>query len=119
MVRRCQRIPLTGGIVGQSAISQAPITGESVPIEKVPGDRFSPEQLNGEGSWRVRVQHRLRAYSTLARIIKLVEVAEMRRHRLSALLTNLPSTTRPVFLSPCFGRFGATLAVWRRLESAG
>ena len=78
-VRSGQRVPLDGEVSsGQSAINQAPITGESVPVEKVPGDQVFAGTINGEGSIEVRVS-KVAGDSTLARIIKLVEVAEMQK----------------------------------------
>jgi len=76
LVRSGQRVPLDGQVsVGQSAINQAPITGESVPVDKKPGDPVFAGTINGEGSLEVRVT-KAAGDSTLARIIKLVEEAE-------------------------------------------
>lgn len=76
LVRSGQRVPLDGLVsVGESAINQAPITGESVPVEKKPGDPVFAGTINGEGSLEVQVT-KAAGDSTLARIIKLVEEAE-------------------------------------------
>ena len=76
LVRSGQRVPLDGEVTGgQSAINQAPITGESVPVEKKPGDAVFAGTINGEGSLEVRVA-KAAGDSTLARIIQLVEEAE-------------------------------------------
>lgn len=78
-IRSGSRVPLDGEIIdGNSAINQAPITGESVPVEKEPGDQVFAGTINGEGSLRVRVK-KLSGDSTLARIIKLVEEAETQK----------------------------------------
>ncbi len=75
-VRSGSRVPLDGEIaVGDSAVNQAPITGESVPVDKKPGDPVYAGTINGEGSLTVRVTKAAND-STLARIIKLVEEAE-------------------------------------------
>ena len=76
LVRSGQRVPLDGEVaLGQSAINQAPITGESVPVDKKPGDPVFAGTINGEGSLEVRVT-KTAGDSTLARIIKMVEEAE-------------------------------------------
>jgi Cd2+/Zn2+-exporting ATPase len=75
-VRSGSSIPLDGEVIaGDSAVNQAPITGESVPVEKKPGDPVFAGTINGEGSLTVRVT-KAASDSTLARIIKLVEEAE-------------------------------------------
>ena len=75
-VRSGSRVPLDGVVVtGNSAVNQAPITGESVPVDKQPGDPVFAGTINGEGSLMVRVT-KAASDSTLARIIKLVEEAE-------------------------------------------
>ena len=76
LVRSGQRVPLDGEVTaGESAINQASITGESLPVEKKPGDPVFAGTINGEGSLEVRVT-KTAGDSTLARIIKLVEEAE-------------------------------------------
>jgi Cd2+/Zn2+-exporting ATPase len=75
-VRSGSSVPLDGEVIaGDSAVNQAPITGESVPVEKKPGDPVFAGTINGEGSLTVRVT-KAAGDSTLARIIKLVEEAE-------------------------------------------
>ena len=75
-VRSGSSVPLDGEVIaGESAVNQAPITGESVPAEKKPGDPVFAGTINGEGSLTVRVT-KAASDSTLARIIKLVEEAE-------------------------------------------
>ena len=78
-VKSGSRIPLDGEIEsGSSAINQAPITGESLPVEKVPGDTVFAGTINGEGALEVRVT-KLSTDTTLARIIHLVEDAQSQK----------------------------------------
>lgn len=79
LVRSGQRIPLDGEVTsGRSAVNQAPITGESVPVEKEEGNDVYAGTVNGEGSLEVKVT-KLSADSTLSRITRLVEEAEKSR----------------------------------------
>ncbi|WP_395745521.1 heavy metal translocating P-type ATPase [Prosthecobacter sp.] len=75
-VRSGERIPLDGRVLeGSSSVNQAPITGESVPVEKTKNDPVYAGTINGEGSLIVEVT-KAASDSKLARIIKLVEEAE-------------------------------------------
>ncbi len=75
-VRSGSRVPLDGEVVsGNSSVDQAPITGESVPVDKAPGDPVFAGTVNQEGSLTVRVT-KAAGDSTLARIIQLVGEAE-------------------------------------------
>ena len=74
-----ERIPLDGTVrAGESAVNQAPITGESSLIEKGPGATLFAGSINGEGSLEVEVTH-LAADTTISRMIQLVEEAQERR----------------------------------------
>ena len=76
LIRSGSRIPLDGEVVsGNSSVNQAPITGESLPVEKKSGDPVYAGTVNGEGSLTVRVT-KPASESTLARIIQLVGEAE-------------------------------------------
>lgn len=75
-VRSGSRVPLDGEVIaGNSSVDQAPITGESVPVDKAPGDPVFAGTVNQEGSLTVRVT-KAAGDSTLARIIQLVGEAE-------------------------------------------
>jgi len=79
VVRPGEKIPLDGVVVaGESAVNQAPVTGESLPVDKSPGDAVFAGTINGRGALDIRVT-RLRRDSTLARIIHLVERAQAQR----------------------------------------
>lgn len=78
-VRPGERIPLDGVILeGATTINQAPITGESIPVVKQPGDEVFAGTINNEGAIRFRVLRPARD-TTLARILRMVEDARQRR----------------------------------------
>ena len=75
-VKPGERIALDGAIVsGRSTVNQAPITGESLPVEKTEGDAVFAGTINDAGSFEYQVTA-LATNSTLARIIHAVEAAQ-------------------------------------------
>ena len=79
IVRPGEKIPLDGVVIaGESAVNQAPVTGESLPADKRIGDEVFAGTINGRGALEVRVT-RIRRDTTLARIIHLVERAQAQR----------------------------------------
>ncbi|UZM12820.1 heavy metal translocating P-type ATPase [Pseudomonas kielensis] len=75
-VRPGERIGLDGEVVaGNSTIDQAPITGESLPVEKTVGDKVFAGTINQAGALEYRVTAAAN-HSTLARIIHAVEEAQ-------------------------------------------
>ncbi|KAA0695272.1 copper-translocating P-type ATPase [Halopseudomonas laoshanensis] len=75
-VRPGERIGLDGEVTsGHSTINQAPITGESLPVEKAPGDTVFAGTINQSGSLEYRA-FAVAADTTLARIIHAVEEAQ-------------------------------------------
>lgn len=79
LVKPGEKIPLDGVVLaGESPVNQAPITGESLPVEKSAGDEVYAGTINGYGALEIRVTH-LRRDTTLARIIALVELAQSQR----------------------------------------
>lgn len=78
-VRPGEKIPLDGNVqAGSSAVNQAPITGESVPVSKTPGAEVFAGTINGDGSLEVACSKPAND-TTLAHIIQLVEEAQSNR----------------------------------------
>ena len=78
-VRPGERIPLDGAVTaGASSVNQAPITGESIPVEKKPGDTVFAGSVNERGTFEFRVTAN-KGNTTLARIIRTVQEAQGQR----------------------------------------
>lgn len=79
LVRPGDRVPCDGTIEeGQSALDESPVTGESVPVSRGPGEAIVAGSINAEGALRVRVS-RTASDNTIARIIRMVEEATASR----------------------------------------
>src|SRR5581483_6126607 len=75
LVRPGGQVPADGFVVtGESAVTEASITGESLPVEKLPGSRVFAGTINGQGALDVRVTTAVEN-STLARIVQVVREA--------------------------------------------
>ncbi len=78
-VRPGERLALDGRVVaGRSTLDQAPITGESRPIAKQPGDEVFAGSINGTGALEIETTAPAEA-TMLAKILRLVEEAQARR----------------------------------------
>lgn len=99
VVRPGEKIPLDGDVIkGQSAVNQAPVTGESLPVEKVPGDGVFAGTINGRGALEVRVT-RLGRDTTLGRIIHLVERAQAQRAPAQTLVERFARIYTPAVIA--------------------
>ncbi len=78
-VRPGEKIPLDGVVTdGESAVDQSPITGESVPVEKAPGDEVFAGAINEAGYLEIEVTS-VASDSTLSRIIDMVQGAQAKQ----------------------------------------
>ncbi|MFN7915870.1 MAG: heavy metal translocating P-type ATPase [Vicinamibacterales bacterium] len=103
IVKPGEKLAVDGLIVsGTSALNQAPVTGESLPADKGPGDEVFAGSINGYGALEVRIT-RLRRDTRLARIIHLVEQAQAQRAPSQAFIEKFSKGYTPVVIG---------LAVW-------
>lgn len=79
IVKPAERVPVDGTVrEGRSGVNQAPITGESVPVDKSPGDPMFAGSVNGEGALLIDVTVAI-GDRTLDRVIKLVSEAQTQK----------------------------------------
>ncbi|MGB9804878.1 heavy metal translocating P-type ATPase [Desulfofundulus sp.] len=79
VVRPGESIPVDGRVIeGHSAVDESMITGESIPVEKKPGDEVIGATINKTGSFKFEAT-RVGRDTTLAQIIRLVEDAQATR----------------------------------------
>jgi Cd2+/Zn2+-exporting ATPase len=99
VIRPGEKVPLDGRVhAGESHVNQAPVTGESLPVEKRPGDDVFAGTINGRGAIEVVVT-RLRRDSTLARIIHLVERAQAQRAPSQTFVDRFARIYTPIVLA--------------------
>lgn len=98
IVRPGERIPLDGVIVeGSSSVDQSPITGESVPVKKSPGETVYAGSINDRGALLVRVTKRYEE-TAIARIVHLVEEAQHQRAPVQSLVDRFARMYTPAVL---------------------
>ncbi|EMA43547.1 MULTISPECIES: heavy metal translocating P-type ATPase [Halococcus] len=79
VVRPGEKIPLDGSVIeGESAVDQSPITGESVPVDKSPGEEVYAGSINQEGYLEVEATS-IAGDSTLSQIIEMVQGAQEKK----------------------------------------
>ena len=79
LVRPAERIPVDGTVLkGQSAVNQAPITGESVPVDKAEGAEVFAGTVNGNGALEITTTRAV-GDRTLDRIVTLVAEAQTQK----------------------------------------
>ncbi|HEV2129362.1 MAG TPA: cation-translocating P-type ATPase [Thermomicrobiales bacterium] len=98
-VRPGERLPADGEVVeGFSAIDQAPITGESMAVEREAGDEVFAGTLNGSGVLDIRVTKRS-SQSMLASIVHLVEEAQASRAPSQQLVDRFAAVYTPIVVA--------------------
>lgn len=98
VVRPGDRIPVDGRIIeGRSAIDQAALTGESVPVAKGPGDDVFAGTVNTEAALEIEVT-KLASQSALARVVEMVSEAEAQKSPTQRFTQTLERKFVPIVL---------------------
>lgn len=98
VIRPGERIPVDGIVItGASSVNQAPITGESIPVEKIVGNEVFSATMNETGYLEVRTT-RVGEDTTLARIVHLVEGAQGTRAPIQGIADRFTTWFLPVVL---------------------
>jgi len=94
----------TDGIIetGRTSLDESPVTGESVPVDKGPGDAVFAASINGAGRIVVRATAAFRD-NTLARIVELVERAQDQKGRAQAWMERFGRRYSPAVLATAAG----------------
>ncbi|WVX84392.1 heavy metal translocating P-type ATPase [Niallia oryzisoli] len=96
IVKPGDKIPLDGAIIqGESSVNQAPITGESIPVDKHIGDTVYAGTINEHGSLEIKVT-KLVEDTTISKIIHLVEEAQEQKAPTEAFVDRFASIYTPV-----------------------
>lgn len=110
VVRPGAKVPTDGEVVdGNSHLDESIATGESVPVEKGPGDAVIGATINKEGVLKVRAT-RVGADTFLSQVIKLVEEAQGSKVPIQELADRLTGYFVPAVLVIALGTFGIWLA---------
>lgn len=108
IVRSGESIPVDGTVIsGRGSVDQSALTGESIPVEKIPNDTVSAATINLEGYLEVRVE-KTGEDTTLSQVIRLVEEAGGSKAPIARLADKIAGVFVPTVMSIA----AITLVVW-------
>lgn len=97
-VRPGETVPVDGRVIeGGSSVDESMLTGESIPVEKRPGDRVTGATLNGDGTLLVEAE-RLGRESALEQIVRMVREAQASKAGIQRLADTISSWFVPIVL---------------------
>jgi Cd2+/Zn2+-exporting ATPase len=119
VVRPGEKIPLDGEVTkGSSSVNQAPITGESMPVEKIEGDEVYSGTINAQGYLEIKVTKKSEE-GILSKIAKMVEEAEKKKSRTEAFIEKFARIYTPIVIALAVGVaiiptifLGLPISVW-------
>ncbi|HLE82448.1 MAG TPA: copper-translocating P-type ATPase, partial [Dehalococcoidia bacterium] len=115
IVRPGEKIPADGTVEeGASAVDESMLTGESIPVEKRPGDTVIGATINKNGLLRFRAQ-KVGRDTALAQIIRMVEEAQGSK----APIQRLADQVSAIFVPAVIGTAGLTLLGWYLIGDVG
>jgi Cu+-exporting ATPase len=108
VVRPGEKVPVDGRVVsGESAVDEAMITGESIPVTKRPGDEVIGATINASGSFRFRAT-KVGKDTALSQIIRMVEEAQGSKAPIQRLADKISGVFVPIVMALAT----ATFFVW-------
>ncbi|MBR3949307.1 MAG: heavy metal translocating P-type ATPase [Oscillospiraceae bacterium] len=106
IVRSGGSIPVDGTVLeGRASVDQSALTGESVPVEKLPGDSVAAATINTEGYLELRAD-KVGEDTTLAQVIRMVEEAGGSKAPIARLADKIAGVFVPVVMSIAAVTFG-------------
>ena len=116
VVRSGGRIPVDGTVLeGRGAVDQSALTGESVPVEKQPGDAVAAATINTEGYFVFRAD-KIGEDTTLAQIIRLVEDAGGSKAPIARIADKIAGIFVPVVMAIAAAAFAVWMIAGQGLE---
>ena len=118
IVRSGGAIPVDGTVMeGRGSVDQSALTGESVPVDKIPGDTVAAATINTEGYLEFRAD-KVGQDTTLAQVIRMVEEAGGSKAPIARLADKIAGIFVPVVMSIAAVTFGIWMIAGYDLEFA-